>query len=85
MYFSGKNQLTRREFSGFVLITYYICFTLPPVPRLALGLLRHQTVKLTPDGGMSFKQLRASLLLLPAIKDSFLHVHMKKLVIARQY
>lgn len=49
-----------------------------PVPTSVLGLLRHQTVKLTPDGGRSFKQLWASLLLLPAIKDSFLHVHTEK-------
>lgn len=35
-------------------------------------------MKLTPDGGRSFKQLWASLPLLPATKGSFLHLQMEK-------
>lgn len=62
-----------------VLIFFYSYFFFSPlIPTSILSLLRHQTVKLTPDGKMSFRQLRASLLLLPAIKDSFLHVRMGK-------
>lgn len=62
-----------------VLIFFYSYFFFSPlIPTSILSLLRHQTVKLTPDGKMSFRQLRASLLLLPAIEDSFLHVLMGK-------
>lgn len=71
--------MTRREFYDFVLIffySYFFFFFPLLIPTSILSLLRHQTVKLTPDGKMSFRQLRASLLLLPAIEDSFLHVRM---------
>lgn len=77
LYFNGKNHLTTREFYDVALIFFYCFFSFfSSNSHIILGFLRHQTVKLTPDGEMSFKQLRASLLLLPAIADSFLQVHM---------
>lgn len=77
LYFNGENHLTTREFYDVALIFFYCFFYFfSSDSHIILGFLRHQTVKLTPDGEMSFKQLRASLLLLPATTDSFLQVHM---------
>lgn len=73
--FNGRNHLTTREFYDVALIFFYRSFIfLSSSSHIIPGFLRHQTVKLTPDGEMSFKQLRASLL--PATADSFLQVHM---------